>query len=205
MFYGQFDPPTDGIIANFFPADYKGVCVEVGAVDGRHLSNTLHFEEVGWTALCIEPNPYYHDALRRNRKLFLPYAVSDRDQDGVVLHRVRIGDTYDACTSLEPDRVLIQQFGTRVTARDQVLVSARTLDSCLAEARLNKVDFVSIDTEGTEQSVLKGFDLHRWKPRLLVIENNHAQSEIDGYLVTFGYRKLIRHVVNDFYLRVAMS
>ena len=193
------------MIANFFPAGFTGGCVEVGAVDGRHVSNTLHFEEAGWTCLCIEPNPYYHEALRRNRKLMLPYAVSDRDQDRVMLHRVKIGNTYDACTGLEPDQTLIRQFGAQVSEQDQVPVVARTLDACLAEVAMPRVDFVSIDTEGTEQAVLRGFDLNRWRPRLLVLENNHdAAANVDHYLRGFAYHKLFRHAVNDFYMNVTM-
>jgi FkbM family methyltransferase len=204
MWYGQFEPPTDSLIANFFPLGYKGHCVEFGAVDGRHVSNTLHFEEAGWDCLCIEPNDYYHEALKRNRKLFLPYAVSNVDEDNVVLHRVKIGNTYDACTSLEPDQALIKQFGNQVSAQDQIMVKARTLNSCLEEVKWTKVDFVSIDTEGTELKVLQGFDLDRWKPRLLIIENNHAASSIDAYLAAKGYRKVLRHAVNDFFLRVTL-
>ena len=201
MYYGQFDPPTDSVIERFFPAGFVGACVEVGAVDGRHLSNTLHFEEAGWKCLCIEPNSYYHEALRKNRRLFLPYAVSNRVQDGVVLHRVKIGGTYDACTSLEPDQTLIGQFQRVISEQDEILVCARTLDSCLVEAGFSGVDFVTIDTEGTETKVLEGFDLGRWKPKLVVTENNHAAPQVDQYMAARGYPKVLRHAVNDFYLR----
>ena len=202
MFYGQFDPPTDSVIARFFPAGFVGSCVEVGAVDGRHMSNTLYFEEAGWKCLCIEPNEHYHEALRMNRKHFLPYAVSSRNQDGVVLHRVKIGDAYDACTSLELDQTLISQFKRVINEQDEILVNARTLDSCMEEAGFSEVDFVTIDTEGTELSVLQGFDIARWKPALVVIENNHDTPRVDAHLLALGYPKILNHAVNDFYMRV---
>ena len=42
----------DKYIESLFP-EKEGVCIEVGAYDGITLSNTLHFEQKGWTALCI--------------------------------------------------------------------------------------------------------------------------------------------------------
>jgi len=59
---------------------------------------------------------------------------------------------------------------------------------------------LSIDTEGTEIEVLKGFDIKKWKPKLLVIENNFNDPEIEKYLSTFGYIKNKRIEVNDFYI-----
>jgi len=202
MYYGQFNPPVDWLIEKFFDPGFVGTSVEVGAVDGRYLSNTLHFEELGWQCMCLEPNSHYHEALRRNRKLALPYAVSDRNEDGVTLHRVQLtNESYDAATSLVPDPKLIQQLGHMIKGQDAIRVDMRTLDWCLETARWLRTDFVAIDTEGTELSVLKGFNLERWKPRLLVIENNHNDPEITQYLKPKGYHKSIRVEVNDFYIR----
>ena len=203
MYYGQFNPPVDWLIERFFASGFIGSCVEVGAVDGRYLSNTLHFEESGWQCLCIEPNSYYHEALRRNRKMSMPYAMSDKNEDEVVLYRVQLtNNSFDAATSLVPDEKLLQQLGHMIKGRDEIKVDMRTLDTCLEKTGWLKTDFVAIDTEGTELTVLKGFDLERWRPRLLVIENNHDTPETTDYLRPRGYHKAIRHEVNDFYIRV---
>lgn len=49
-----------------------GFFVEVGAVDGEYLSNTLYFEkELGWTGLLIEPNPnMFQELLLKRRKAY---------------------------------------------------------------------------------------------------------------------------------------
>src|SRR2546428_3922916 len=47
----------------------EGVFVDVGAYDGVALSNTYYFEkELGWSGLCIEPNPLAYERLARTRK-----------------------------------------------------------------------------------------------------------------------------------------
>jgi len=63
------------------------------------------------------------------------------------------------------------------------------------------VDFVSIDTEGTELNVLKGFDLVKYNPKVLLIENNYNDTDVEEYLKDFGYIKVKRNYVNDFYIK----
>ena len=74
--------------------------------------------------------------------------------------------------------------------------------SFFAKSRINleKIDFLSIDTEGTELEVLMGFDINRWKPRLFVIENNFGESKFSDYLRDFGYKFSQRIGVNDFFI-----
>ena len=52
-----------------------------------------------------------------------------------------------------------------------------TLDEILAGAR-EPMDFVSIDVEGSELDVLGGFDLERFAPQVLIIEDNFACREV---------------------------
>jgi hypothetical protein len=65
----------------------------------------------------------------------------------------------------------------------------------------NEIDFISIDTEGTELEVLKGLSLDKWKIRLLVVENNFNDTDVEEYLHDFGYVKDARYKINDFYLK----
>jgi FkbM family methyltransferase len=201
VYFGQFNPPNDWLIELFFPKDFIGTCVEVGAVDGVRCSNTLHFEQAGWQCLCIEPNPHYHEALGKNRKLAMPYAISDKNLDGVPLFRFKVAGEYDALTGLAVDPRLEQALSQDITQKDHVQVNVRTLDTCLEAVAWSHVDLATIDTEGTELSVLRGFNLGRWKPRLLVVENNFNTPEVEEYLKPRGYVKAIRYEVNDFFLQ----
>src|SRR5215510_8537437 len=56
------------IDTNLLRGKRGGVFVDVGAYDGVALSNTCYFEkELGWTGLCIEPNPIVFERLTQNR------------------------------------------------------------------------------------------------------------------------------------------
>jgi FkbM family methyltransferase len=197
--YGQFN--TDEIIAGFFPDGYIGSAVEVGASHGTVSSNTYHFELNGWLCLCIEPNPGLFAALKNNRKHVLPYAVDMVNADDIPFTVITLsnGDT-TAISGLQIDERLIETHP--VIKRETILVPTRTLDTCLDEfGQFDHIDFISIDTEGTEYNVLRGFDIDRWNPILLVIENNFDEPRIANYLEGFGYKRIRRYVINDFYTR----
>ena len=68
---------------------------------------------------------------------------------------------------------------------------------------LSDIDFISIDTEGTELDVLMGLDLEckNYRISMLVVENNHDEDTYEKYLNKFGWQKIERHFVNDFYVR----
>jgi len=197
---GQFE--TDKVIEAYFPGKIDGEAIEVGASHGTVSSNTLYFEQLGWTCLCIEPNPSLYAQLKNNRKLTLNYAVADFNSEAVDFNIVTLnnGDT-TAISGLCLDERLLQTHP--VASTTQCTVKTRTLDACLFGTPFTpgEIDFVSIDTEGTELDVLRGFSLDCWKPKLLVIENNFLDSEVKNYLLDFGYSFQERYVINDFYTR----
>jgi len=206
VFSGQFE--TDRHIIKYFPKDYKGVAVDVGAVDGRYMSNTLYLEDnLNWEVLCIEPNIYYYNQLVNNRKHSLNYAVSDKNLDDVDFHIFTMNNGNESSvSSLNPDQELIDYHKNHyhiTLNKTSMKVNVRTLDYCIEEFNPEKVDLISIDTEGTELDVLKGFDINKWKPKLLVIEDNWESSTqiIKEYLEQFNYSLDKRVGVNDFFVR----
>jgi hypothetical protein len=60
---------------------------------------------------------------------------------------------------------------------------------------------VSIDVEGHELSVLKGLTLARWRPRVLVVEDNsyYADDCVPAHLAQAGYLRFARTGCNDWY------
>lgn len=63
MSYSQYseDVIVDGILG--YPP--MGLIVDIGAGDGKHLSNSLLFRERGWEAVLVEADPEHWEALGR--------------------------------------------------------------------------------------------------------------------------------------------
>jgi FkbM family methyltransferase len=204
-YFAQFG--TDRLIESYFEAGHVGTCIEVGAVDGIQISNTAHFEMLGWRCMCIEPQPgpgYFAD-LARNRKLALNCAISSENADDILFHVVYCnGQAWNGMSGLQLDERLIDQhralgFDVRV---ETIRVPTRRLDWCI-ERYFNHsvIDFISIDVEGTELDVLKSFDVAGYNTTLYVVENNFNDADIGRYMKNAGYRLDRRVEVNDFYVR----
>ena len=188
------------IIKNQFPKGFIGTCVEVGAANGID-SNTLDFESRGWTAVCIEPNEELFNQCKRIRKISLNYAVGEKNLNNQDFNIVTLTNGNEmACSGLKVDKRLIQQHKKFNPLVNVVKVNVRTLDTILNDLNIEKIDFISIDTEGTEKEVLKGFNIPKYRPRVMVIENNFDNREVEKYLKSFEYKKFLREKVNDFYI-----
>ena len=206
-YYGQWQ--TDKIIESYFDNKATGVCIEVGAANGIRGSNTKYFEDTGWTALCIEPNVAYKESLEASRKLVRFFACGDSNKEGT-LHIFDIGEKniYSSVTSLIPDQRLVDAHTTIINGREEVDVPVRTLNWVLETQvsntpfeNITDIDFISIDTEGTELDVVKGFDTTLYNVKLFIIENNYEDTEIEDYMNSLGYKKDKRYKINDFYIK----
>jgi FkbM family methyltransferase len=199
-YYGQHN--EDMFIKEIFPTLTNGVCIEVGAYDGISLSNTKHFEDIGWRALCIEPIPSAFEKCKTIRKECVQCCISDKDSEDKNFTIFHLNDNLCAISSLEPDQRLIDSHSHLITNTSTCRSKVRCLNSLLQELDFPKnIDFISIDTENTELDVLKGIDLNIYNVHLFVIENNFNEPFLDDYLQQFGYKKINRIAVNDFYMK----
>jgi len=206
-YYGQWH--TDKIIEAYFDNQSSGVCIEVGAANGIKGSNTKYFEDAGWDALCIEPNVAYKKSLEASRKLVRFFACGDKNKEGT-LHIFDIGEKniFSSVTSLTPDERLVAAHSAIINERHEVGVPVRTLNWILETQvsdtpfeNIRDIDFISIDTEGTELDVVKGFDTNLYNVKLFIIENNYEDTEIEDYMNSLGYKKDKRYKINNFYIK----
>ena len=162
----------DEWILSQFPEGFQGYAVELGAHDGRYISNTFLLEEKGWTVLCIEPNPHHEIELRKNRKLVLTCACNETPSEDATLYIHSVHN--DTQTSLVN------------TSSDQAKVVVRTLADCIDKAGFPRLDVISLDVDGLELEILKGADLPRWHPKVIVVENNQGEA-LTQFVANSGY------------------
>jgi FkbM family methyltransferase len=174
-----------------FLGNAPGTFVEVGANDPILLSQTRHLEGRGWDGILVEPLREYAEQLRSGRRArVFQVAAGAPEDEGKKLPLLVAG----ALSTLESSIV------EDVRPSEIRHVPVRTLDSMLAEAGLDRVDFLSIDVEGAELAVLRGFSIARYRPRLILVEDDVHDLTKHVYLTARGYKLVRRTALNNWYV-----
>jgi FkbM family methyltransferase len=180
----------------------SGYYVEVGAADGIENSNTELLERHGWTGVLIEADPDRADACRAarpNSRVVSCAVVAPGTPQSVTFYRAEIPGL-STIGLTETGRGQLQSWTGRV-ALVELTVPARTLDSILQERPLPRIDVVTIDVEGHEAGVLRGFDLRRWRPRTVIVERNRSFPDptVVRLLLRGGYKYQRTTGVNEWW------
>ncbi|MBE0603335.1 MAG: FkbM family methyltransferase [Deltaproteobacteria bacterium] len=195
-YFAQFG--EDRILEGIFRHRSKGVCVEVGANDGILDSMTCRFESMGWTCLLVEPIPDLFRKIAENRKCIAKnYAASSVEGEASFF----VAEEAIGMSALELTRTQRKSISRAGGTIKEIRVRKKTLDGILEESGVDAIDFISIDVEGHEMEVLKGFSLEKYRPRIVLIEDNSNQTDptVQNHMKSKGYELFNRTGVNDWY------
>lgn len=181
-----------------------GRYIDVGANDPTEDSVTRAFYDRGWRGITVEPVAADAARQRAERPGDIVVEAAATDHDGGTVEFFSVADSRLSTLVGEVGQVH-SQHGWEV---ERVLVASRRLDSVLAEHGWadGDIHFLSVDTEGAEAEVLRGLDLHRFRPWVLVIEATRPQSTEPSHqaweqLVTSaGYRFVLFDGLSRFYV-----
>ena len=185
----------DVILARVF-TEPTGFYIDVGAAHPVFHSVTKHFSERGWTGVNVEPQPTFFGlvAQDRPRDVNINAAVSEADGE-CTFHEVTnsIG-----CSTLDPK--LAEQMRANGAPVVSYTVKTVSLRQICERHVTGTIDFLKIDAEGHELSVLKSGDFSRWRPRAMVIETT-AHETWDRYVLAQGYLFAFFDGLNRYYVR----
>lgn len=180
--------------------------VEFGATDGVDLSNTWLLEKkLGWNGILAEPAIIWHDALKSNRSCAIETKCVARESNQkfkfleVTSHPELSGveefaDTGDRHSSF------------RLANSQRFEVDTISLDDLLDTHNApGDIQFLSIDTEGSEFDILEVFDFSRRKIRSISVEHNYVvprRQSIHALLIKHGYKQVFERIskFDDWYV-----
>jgi FkbM family methyltransferase len=188
-----FPPDQEAALVREFFGPVRGYFVEVGANEPERESQSFHLEQEGWTGVLIEPQPDLADTLRKVRRAqVFEAACSSPDRAGRKMTLYVLGPY----SSFDPNLAV-----TGLRPEQAIEVPVRTLDDILEEAKApHPVDLLSVDVEGHELDVLRGFDFAYWHPRLILLEDHVTSLDKHRFLTAAGYRLMRRTGLNGWYV-----
>lgn len=181
-------------IRRFLGETGPGAFLEIGANEPVILSQTWHLARIGWRGVLVEPNPRLAARLRAERP------------DAAVVEAVCSGPSAPASMRLRlPESsghaTVMATFADRADREVETFeVPTRTADSIIERELGGRVDFISIDVEGHEPQVLRGLSLGRFRPRLMLVEDDMSSLETSRLLWARGYRMLRRTQNNNWWV-----
>lgn len=193
----------DMFIAAMFPGVRDGFFIEAGAFDGYFYANTYALEAMGWRGLLVEPLPDRAEqarACRPGSRVVQAALSSPGAPDTLPLRRGAPGrHSHELCSGLA-DGEAATAGGRRGEGDASIVhVPVRTLDALLAEGggsgpggtgHRGPIHAVVLDVEGHEVSAFQGFDLDRYRPKLLIVEDmaGGGDTPVAVHLHARGYR-----------------
>lgn len=180
-----------------------GYFVEFGATDGVNLSNTYLLEtEFDWTGILAEPARRWQHDLRRNRGAHIDTRCVWRDSHSTLTF-TEAEHTGLSTISAFSDTDLHRD--ARKRRSNTYNVDTISLIDLLEKYNAPRViDYLSIDTEGSEFEILRSFDFSRYKFRIITCEHNYSpiREKIFQLLKKNGYSRILQEIsfVDDWYI-----
>jgi hypothetical protein len=186
----------------------KGFFVEIGAGDGVSISNTYLLEKIGWTGILVEPVDYNNEntklrkCIKDNRCVYSktglkipfaevpfitvkPGALQAQNFSAVIKHANHpsinlTNNTFSFNNGTAPIPFKVRD------------VETISLNDLLKQYNApNKIDYMSIDTEGSEFEIISNFDFNKYDVEIFTIEHNGANFRED-IITLLNYRGYFR-------------
>jgi FkbM family methyltransferase len=169
--------------------DFKknGYFVEFGATNGIDLSNTYLLEKnFGWRGILAEPAKCWHRALRENRRSSIEINCVWRDSTSVLnFNEVEIAELSTITSYRKAD-----MHASRRKIGHSYSVNTISLNDLLDKySAPDEIDYLSIDTEGSEFEILSNLDFGRYQFKIITCEHNFTpiREKILELLTQHGY------------------
>jgi FkbM family methyltransferase len=195
--YSLFDEEL--IIRDFFQDRRGGFFVDVGCAWPAKANNTYYLEKhLDWKGIGIDALAEYALpwSLARPNSKFFNYLVTDHSDTSEIFYKSQsIG-----LSSADRSRADGRHFGGTLEV-EEIETQTIALTDLLDHEGVEKVDLLALDIEGFEMPALRGFDIDRFSPDLVVVEGR--SEEVAAYFADHGYEPIESYrafdLVNSYY------
>lgn len=157
----------DLIIQELLGQRTDGFYIDIGAHHPYRFSNTALFYKKGWGGINVEPNPSVQTLFQqeRPRDMNIVAGVSGEKSGGLTYYRF----VESALNTFDETMAQHRIKNNHSQLIETISVPTLMINDIFAQAN-RQVDFMSIDIEGMEFSVLSHLDFAQYRPTVIVVE-----------------------------------
>ena len=189
----------DSLILNIFKKQKNGFYLDIGCGHPIKNNNTYLLNKKGWSGINIDLDKENIDLFNSYRKKDVNLATAVSDKEGET-------DLYfyhnkSALNTISKENADFQKAKVSAIKR----IKTQTINKIIENSQFKdrKIDFLSVDVEGSELAILKNFDFTKYSPKVIVVEyldlslkkleiknlniNNIIKSEIYKLILSKNY------------------
>tara|TARA_R100000935_G_scaffold16940_4_gene33461 strand:- start:22378 stop:23115 length:738 start_codon:yes stop_codon:yes gene_type:complete len=195
----------DLILKRIFEGQKTGLYVDVGAHHPKRFSNTYLFYKMGWRGINIDAMPGSMDEFKKIRPEDLNLEIAISQKLETLMFYILNEPALNTFDKLSAEKYLIN---TKYKIIEKKELKTFPLGEVLVKynSERKQIDFMSIDVEGLDLSVLKSNDWIKFKPLIILVEllemksiSEIQKSEIYIYLISNGYRFFAKTINTCFF------
>ncbi len=177
---------------------HLGYFLDIGAAYSSRYSNSAALQEIGWSGALVEPNPSFYAELLKFRatadvKVF-NFAIGAKKGTAKLINAGALSsleenrrvDIYDYLRKEISQKSIEPFFETSILTPSMLL----QLSQCPW-----KINFLSIDTEGSEFEILRTFPFDEYRVNFVACEHNFEWdylAKIDKFMRSKGFKRVMR-------------
>ena len=183
----------------------KGFFIEIGAANGIDLSNTYLLEnKFDWDGIVVEPAKIWRDEIKKNRACTISYDCI-YSESGLKVEFLETTKPEFSTVNIDSKSKDIHEGYRQKNNKKYELQTISFKDFSTKYEIPKKIDFLSIDTEGTELEILKSINFEDFDIKIITVEHNFTKKResIFNYLIGFGYQRVLENfsLVDDWYIK----
>lgn len=184
--------------------------IDIGAYHPENLSNTAYFYYRGSSGINIEPDPLSFPEFVRKRKRDINLNVGVGEAEAVLDFYCMSAGSLNTFSKEEAER-LSAKYGYSI--RKKIPVFVRTLQDIIDKESCGVFpDFLTIDIEGLDESVLRQIDYEHCCPKVICVETVSFEEDGSGkknvdlidFLKQNGYMVFADTYINSIFVKESL-
>ena len=174
----------------------KGRFLEFGATNGKELSNSYLLEKnFEWEGVLAEPSPQWEKSLKENRPRTKIINECIYSESGTMIDFfVSKKGVLSTINEFRESDIESIPGNTKARNEEGYLVKVPTIslnDVFIKHFNGEKIDYMSVDTEGSELLILSKFNFEKYGPKVVTVEHNFtsAQKNLDNLFKENNYKR----------------